>query len=223
MAWPRRLEPEVMDTPEEARDYDQMDHSQVNQQFVTDLLAFLPVRPAFAVDLGTGTAQIPIALCRQLPELRVDAVDASVEMLRLAQRNTLDAGCASRVRLILADAKQLPYPDHSVPLVISNSLIHHLPEPRVLFEEIQRIGLPGGWLFLRDLARPAGPAERDRLVDCYAAEANPHQRQLFSDSLEAALTLEEMRELVLAHGYAGDTVALTSDRHWTWAAKIPLS
>jgi ubiquinone/menaquinone biosynthesis C-methylase UbiE len=223
MAWPRKLEPEVMDTAEEACDYDQMDHTQVNQQFISDLLTFLPIIPALAVDLGTGTAQIPVALCQRVPELRVDAVDASLEMLRLAQRNVRRAGCASRIRLILADAKELPYPEQSVPLVISNSLIHHLPEPRVLIGELLRIIAPGGWLFVRDLARPAGPVERDRLVDRYAAEANPHQRQLFSESLEAALTLDEIRERVVASGLPAESVQMTSDRHWTWSARIPLA
>ena len=35
----RVLEPEVMDTPDEARDYNEMDHSEVNRLFVDDLLA----------------------------------------------------------------------------------------------------------------------------------------------------------------------------------------
>ena len=36
---PRVLEPEVMDKPEEAREYDAMDHSAVNLRFVADFLA----------------------------------------------------------------------------------------------------------------------------------------------------------------------------------------
>ena len=35
----RILEPEVMDTAEEARDYDSMDHSTVNDLFASDFLA----------------------------------------------------------------------------------------------------------------------------------------------------------------------------------------
>ena len=35
---PRVLEPEVMDSPEEARDYDAMDHAEVNRRFVADFL-----------------------------------------------------------------------------------------------------------------------------------------------------------------------------------------
>ena len=39
---PRILEPEVMDSPLEAVDYNTMDHSQVNRVFVDDLLSAVP-------------------------------------------------------------------------------------------------------------------------------------------------------------------------------------
>src|SRR6476620_5625595 len=61
---PRVLEPEVMDTPEEARDYDAMDHSAVNRVFVADFLAVWDGRGP-VLDLGTGTALVPIEFCRQ--------------------------------------------------------------------------------------------------------------------------------------------------------------
>ena len=43
---PRVLEPEVMYTEEEARDYDRMDHAEVNARFVADLLAEGPLDAA---------------------------------------------------------------------------------------------------------------------------------------------------------------------------------
>jgi hypothetical protein len=67
----RILEPEVMDTQEEAIGYNTMDHSTVNRVFVDDLLAATggpgpASRPgqaaalSRALDVGTGTALIPI-------------------------------------------------------------------------------------------------------------------------------------------------------------------
>ena len=91
----RILEPEVMDTPEEARDYDAMDHSAVNRLFVADFLAAGPVTSA-VLDVGTGTAQIPIELCRADPSARVVAVDAAAHMLTLARANIERAGLAGR-------------------------------------------------------------------------------------------------------------------------------
>jgi hypothetical protein len=45
---------------------------------------------------------------------------------------------------------------------------------------------------------------------------------LFRDSLRAALTLNEVRQLVGELGFEGDTVQTTSDRHWTWSARKPV-
>ena len=53
---PRVLEPEVMDSPEEAADYDAMDHRAVNRVFASDFLAAWDGRNPI-LDAGTGTAQ----------------------------------------------------------------------------------------------------------------------------------------------------------------------
>ena len=58
----RVLEPEVMDDPKESLQYDEMDHLQVNQRFVDDMQKFAPVEGR-VLDIGTGTARIPILLC----------------------------------------------------------------------------------------------------------------------------------------------------------------
>ena len=75
---PRVLEPEVMDTAQEARDYDAMDHREVNQRFRDDFLAFYGAGPLGRVlDVGTGTARIPILLCQEDARPQVVAVDLS--------------------------------------------------------------------------------------------------------------------------------------------------
>jgi hypothetical protein len=56
------------------------------------------------------------------------------------------------------------------------------------------------------------------LVNTYANEATPYQRRLFADSLRAALTAEEMADLVASFGFDRASVTMTSDRHWTWVA-----
>jgi ubiquinone/menaquinone biosynthesis C-methylase UbiE len=105
---PRVLEPEVMDTPEEARDYDAMDHSAVNRVFVADFLAVWDGRGPI-LDLGTGTALIPIEFCRQSPRGEVVAVDAAEHMLTVARENVRGAGFESRITLKFIDAKRMPF------------------------------------------------------------------------------------------------------------------
>jgi len=218
---PRVLEPEGMDTLAEAVDYDTMDHGHVNRVFVADLLAESPP-PGENLDLGTGTALIPIELCRQDPRAFVRAIDLAGEMLKVAGQNVRKAGLADRIRLARVDAKQLPYADGQFAVVMSNSILHHAPQPRRVVQEAWRVLGPGGLVFLRDLLRPEDDRTVRHLVDTYAAGANRHQQQMFEDSLRAALTVEEMGRLLAEVGLEPSTVSQTSDRHWTWAArKLP--
>jgi ubiquinone/menaquinone biosynthesis C-methylase UbiE len=215
---PRVLETEVMDTPQEAIDYDAMDHRQVNRAFVADLLAAGPEEGEI-LDLGTGTALIPIELCRQRPTARVRAVDLAETMLEVARQNVAKAGLSEQIRLERVDAKKLPYRDGQFATVISNSIVHHLPDPWSVFEESWRVTAQGGLLFVRDLLRPDDDATVGRLVELYTAGANRRQRQTFEDSLRASLTVAEVRRLVARLGVEPDSVQPTSDRHWTWVAR----
>jgi ubiquinone/menaquinone biosynthesis C-methylase UbiE len=214
---PRVLEPEVMDSAEEARDYDAMDHAAVNAIFVSDFrAAWDGVSPV--LDVGTGTAQIPIEFCRAVPAVRVVGVDAAESMLGVGRDNLARAGLVGRVELKLADAKALPFADGSFAAVMSNSIVHHIPDPGAVLAEMVRVLRPGGLVFVRDLLRPADEPALATLVNLYAAGANDHQRRLFADSLRAALTLAEIRDLVARLGHDPAAVRQTSDRHWTWSA-----
>ena len=218
---PRVLEPEVMDSEGEASDYDAMGHAAVNRLFVSDLLRFASPLLSPILDVGTGTAQIPIELARRVDSVTVTAIDAAGAMIDLARRNVSAVGLEGRIITQLVNARHLPYPDASFPTVISNSIVHHISEPLTVIAEIVRVTGRGGVIFVRDLARPADADTLGHLVNTYAGEANAHQRTMFAESLHAALTVEEVRELVAGFGFAAETVALTSDRHWTWAAVRP--
>jgi ubiquinone/menaquinone biosynthesis C-methylase UbiE len=221
----RILEPEVMDTVSEAVDYDQMDHSGVNRLFIDDLLATLQPKstasPIQLFDAGTGTAQIPLELMRRGIDAAVTATDLAEQMLIVAQQNVNAAGFARSIRLVLADCKQLRDASGSYDVVMSNSIVHHIPEPLQVLAELWRILKPGGLLFVRDLMRPDDHATLDGLVQTYAGASNDHQQQMFRDSLHAALTVDEVRGLLKQVGIPVTSVQATSNRHWTIAATRP--
>lgn len=221
---PRILEPEVMDTAEEARDYDSMDHRAVNERFAADFLnaataAGLSAAPRI-LDVGTGTALIPIEIARQSPSVRITAIDLADEMLILGRKNVSRAGLDGTIELRRVDAKDLAGADAAFDGVISNSIIHHIPEPLAVFREMKRVCRSGGLLFVRDLLRPESTRQLEQLVDMHAAGANDHQRKLFADSLHAALTLEEVADLLETTGLPRTAVQQTTDRHWTVSCPI---
>jgi ubiquinone/menaquinone biosynthesis C-methylase UbiE len=220
----RVLEPEAMDSDDEAREYDLMDHVSVNAAFVADLLAMAAragrsLSPTdWVLDVGTGTARIPITLCGADRACRVVGIDLAHAMLVVGMKNVADTSLTARIALLRASAVALPFGDASVPVVVSNSLIHHLPDPAAAMKDACRVAAPGGIVFIRDLFRPPSRLELDRLVSLHAATATPAQRQLFADSLHAALTVDEVREIVATLPLSTASVAATSDRHWTLAA-----
>lgn len=232
----RTLEPEIMDSDQEATAYDNMDHSEVNRQFVTDLLAFLEQDADFktrmegvdidldawidVLDVGTATAQIPIELCQRNPEFRVMAIDLAVSMLDLANYNLEANAMTHRVQLAKVDAKAMGYSDATFDLVMSNSIVHHLPDPQVCLNEIVRVVRPGGAIFVRDLMRPSTPERVDEFVRLYAGDESELCQQLFHASLHAALSLDEIRSIVASLGFDAQSVRASSDRHWTWQTPV---
>lgn len=213
----RIFEPEVMDSPQEATEYDQMDFTAVNTAFAEEAIALYPhpATVAKVLDAGTGTARIPILIAQKCPHWQMIAIDLAESMLHLGRKNVADAGLSSRIQLELVDSKQLPYADGSFEGVISNSLVHHLPDPLPFFREIKRVLKPQGFLLLRDLLRPETPEIAQQMVDAIGPDYDDHQRQLFYDSLCAAFTLEEVQELLQQSGWQNVRVYQSSDRHWT--------
>ncbi len=226
----RTLEPEVMDTADEARDYDAMDHAEVNGRFVDDLLAFRPELTE-VLDVGTGTARIPIELCNRAPKVHVVAIDLAEHMLTVARENIAEAKLGDRIVLEKRDAKSAGWPDGKFDVTMSNTILHHIPDPSDLLREMWRLTAKGGAMFVRDLARPRSNTEISALVGKYGGEpasgdpnmvaSHERQKALFAASLHAGLTLEEIRERVNALGIPASAVTMTSDRHWTLAHVKP--
>jgi ubiquinone/menaquinone biosynthesis C-methylase UbiE len=221
----RVLEPEVMNDLQEAIEYHDMDFTEVNRAFVRDLLAFAAQEDRTLgrdiLDLGTGTARIPVELCLQAPSLRVMAADASSEMLELARYHIEINHMLDRIQLHRTDAKKLVFGPSFFDAVISNSLVHHLPQSEAFFVEALRVLRPGGFLFVRDLFRPASQEQVEALVAQHAGNESPRSQQLFRQSLQAALTTEELAKILAALGVDASCIQMTSDRHWTLAYRKP--
>ena len=207
-------EPEVMDTWEEASEYDAMDFTQVNQEFAEMAIELGP-ETGLILDAGTGTARIPILIAQRRSQWQITGIDLSANMLFIGNQNVNQAGLEEQIKLEQIDAKQLPYPDATFDMVISNSIIHHLTDPLLFFQEIQRLLKPQGGIFLRDLTRPSSETELNMLVEQYARDCNDHQKKLFRDSLKAAYTLDEIINFIEYVGLESMRIYQSSDRHWT--------
>lgn len=211
----RVLEPEVMDSWEEAVDYDAMDFLEVNTTFAQRVSELCPQEVAKVLDAGTGTARIPIILCQMRSQWQIWGIDLAENMLKIGSENVEKAGLQDKIMLEVVDAKQLPYQDEQFDIFISNSLVHHLPNPLPFFVELKRVLKPQGAICIRDLLRPVDENTMNNLVESIGVEYNEHQKKLFGDSLHAALTINEVSQLISQAGIQGVKVYQSSDRHWT--------
>lgn len=215
---PRTLEPEIMDSTDEANEYDAMDHQTVNEAFANDFLAVGNVGKD-CLDLGTGTALIPIEICQRNDDIRIMAMDASMAMLELARYRLELANMTDRIQLYYGNVNAMPFEASYFDAVVSNTLLHHLAEPAKMLAEAWRVLRPNGLLFIRDLVRPGTDNEIEEFVDAHAQGETAFSKQLLRQSFYAALTLNEIRELIRETGVAAESVQMTSNRHWTINAR----
>jgi len=97
--------------------------------------------------------------------------------------------------------------------IISNSLLHHLADPGVLWTTILRDGAPGARVFVMDLCRPDSPEQVAALVAEHAQGEPEVLRRDFEHSLYAAYTPEEVRAQLQQAGVGSFHVEQVSDRH----------
>lgn len=218
----RLPEPELMEDPAQALAYARADFSQVNQGFVERFRTTFPeLTRGDVLDLGSGPGDIPIRLARALPGLTVTAVDGSEAMLAHALKAVADAGLTSRVRLIRARVPGVPLPPRTFHAIISNSLLHHLSDPKAFWQEVLRLGHPGAALLVMDLFRPDSPERAWEIVEAAAADEDLILKQDFYNSLLAAFTVDEVRAQLTATLPHLDC-RIVSERHWLVAGRIPL-
>jgi ubiquinone/menaquinone biosynthesis C-methylase UbiE len=107
------------------------------------------------LDVGTGPGRVPRLLHQLRPDLDVEGVDVSAEMIEGARATAEREGpVISRpgaLRYTVADVADLPYPDGSVALVVSSLSLHHWSDPQAGLVEIRRVLRPGGKAWLYDV------------------------------------------------------------------------
>ncbi|MEJ2397405.1 MAG: SAM-dependent methyltransferase, partial [Gammaproteobacteria bacterium] len=95
----------------------------------------------------------------------------------------------------------------------SNSLLHHLHEPMVLWRSLKQYANPGAAIFIMDLLRPASSDDAQKLVTEYAGDEPEILRKDFLASLYAAFSLEEVRQQLADMQLSHLQVTDVSDRH----------
>jgi len=213
-------EPELMDDPARARAYAGADFSEPHEAFVRYFRSRFPThRPGAVIDLGCGPADVILRFARAYPECRIVGVDGAAAMLALGREALARAGLAGRIELRRLRLPAALAPEYDT--VISNSLLHHLARPRVLWEAVRACARAPAAVLVMDLMRPASRAQAQRLVAEHAAGEPEVLKRDFLNSLLAAYRPEELGAQLAQAGLADLRVEVVSDRHVIVWGRIP--
>jgi SAM-dependent methyltransferase len=121
------------------------------------------------LDLGSGAGTDSLIAAQMVGEHgHVTGIDMTPEMLAKARAAAAEMG-ASNVEFVESEAEQLPFPDESFDVVISNGVIDLIPDKDAVFAELFRVLAPGGHIQIADVTiqNPVS-AEGRRNIDLWA-------------------------------------------------------
>jgi ubiquinone/menaquinone biosynthesis C-methylase UbiE len=207
-------EPELMDSKAQAAAYAETDFSEPHDAFVQHFQNRFPdFREGTVLDLGCGTADVIIRFAQHYSSAHITGIDGSRAMLEIGRKDLSSRGFHNNVFLKqcrLTDEKLCAVKFNAV---ISNSLLHHLEDPSVLWNTVRTCGLHSSPVFIMDLLRPDDENTARNLVHEYASDAPALLQEDFYSSLCAAYTLDEIKDQLTAAAMDYLTTEQISDRH----------
>jgi arsenite methyltransferase len=140
------------------------------------------------LDLGSGGGiDVILSAKRVGPTGHAYGLDMTDEMLALARRNAAEAGIPN-VTFLQGLIEEIPLPDASIDVVISNCVINLSTDKPSVLREIGRVLRPGGRIGISDVVaedrlEPEERAERGSYVGCIAGALSTSE---YADGLRAA-------------------------------------
>jgi ubiquinone/menaquinone biosynthesis C-methylase UbiE len=175
-----------------------------------------PTESATLLDLGTGTADIPLAIIRRFRSngghLRAVGLDANAKIVEIARR---EAGDSSNLHLLTGDAGRLPFADGSVDFVTCSLTFHHFSDDISVAALREMVRVSRRAAIVNDLRRGRLPAA----LIWFVTRASLMHRLTRHDgplSVMRSRTLGEYREIAVRAGFGHAKVRA----HPFWRASL---
>jgi len=211
----RTPEPELMEGLEQALAYAAANFAASDQALIERLEQLFPGGLGERlVDLGCGPGNISFRMAERYSGAAVLGIDGAAAMLapalqQLAEQPHLQGRL--RFEQVCLPAADLP---GGYTAVVSNSLLHHLHDPQVLWRSVAQLAAPGACVYIKDLRRPATPQAALALQQLHLADAPLVLQHDYIASLHAAFTPEEVQQQLQQAGLADQLqVAALEDRY----------
>jgi trans-aconitate methyltransferase len=189
-------EPELMNDPEQALAYAQADFEEPHNQFVELFQNKFPLEEVdgYVLDLGCGPADVTMRFARAYPNCLIHGIDGAENMLKHGRDAIASKGLEYRIELYCGRLPESGPARSSYDVIISNSLLHHLSDPMVLWDSITAYAGAGAIVFVMDLFRPASKDDATGIVEQYANDEPVVLKEDFFRSLCASYRIEEVEK-----------------------------
>ena len=140
------------------------------------------------LDLGSGGGIDCLLAAREVGEAgAVIGLDMTDEMLELAERNRAEAGF-DNVRFVKGYLEDIPLPDDSIDVVISNCVINLCPDKAPVLAEAARVLKPGGRFVVADIVmtRPVSHLSCSKMTYFLGCGSVIHSEDQYRAALEQA-------------------------------------
>ena len=213
----RVTENELMNEEEQVKAYAFADFSEPHNLFIdTFKEKFSGIHSSFndvVLDLGCGSCDITRRFAAAYPDAAFHSVDGAALMLQYASEINEQEKLSHRIKLIESNISNIELPQSFYHVIISNSLLHHLHNPIVLWKTIQQHAKPYAHIFVMDLIRPVDEQTVKFLSDEYVSNEPEILKSDLENSLRAAFTVKEVRQQLDKISLPNLTVEEVSDRH----------
>ena len=209
-------EPDLMNESAQARAYAEANFSEPHSRCIERLNAVLPdlSDTGVALDLGCGPGDISIRFAQAFLGWRVDGLDGAAAMLHYGETAVRQAGLEDRIHLLEAYLPDGEAPQPHYDLIFSNSLLHHLSDPAILWQSIHRWSKLDTQIFIMDLLRPDSSEAAVQMIRQYAASEPEILQRDFYNSLLAAYRIEEVQAQLHQAQLSHLSIQPVSDRHF---------
>ncbi len=161
------------------------------------------------LDLGSGGGIDVLLSARRVGETgKAYGLDMTDEMLELARRNQREAG-VENVEFVKGTIEDVPLPDDSIDVIISNCVINLSGDKPAVFRESARVLRPGGRFAVTDVI--ADPDMDEETRTGHGAVDRVHRGALTREAFERELVAAgfegvEIEETHRVHEHAGSAI-----------------
>jgi arsenite methyltransferase len=150
------------------------------------------------LDLGAGGGMDVLLSAKRVgPTGKAYGLDMTDEMLELARRNA-DEADVKNVEFLEGYIEEIPLPDSSIDVIISNCVINLSTNKTAVFSEMSRVLRPGGRIGITDIVAENHLTERERA-----------ERGAYTGCIAGALSIREYEERLGSSGFSDISVTLT--------------